>query len=213
MAKKQEVTPFAGAQLPSVAALGKGLAAYRPKVSGGGGANYLKLDRSGVWTYGAEGVEVSGDSSFAVNPASICAGFVSWGDGEKLGEQMSNVVMGEAPIDPTTLPPTGESWDEQVGFDLQGIEGPDKDVALNYSTNSVGGKRAHGSIVRAIQAQYEKDPETCVPIVQLDQDSYQHKKYGKIFTPIFEVTGWLSMAGKPAEEEKKPAKRSRTKKR
>jgi hypothetical protein len=47
----------------------------------------------------------------------------------------------------------------------------------------------------AIAAQVEKDPERPVPIVTLGKDHYQHKSYGRIYTPVFEIVEWVSMDG------------------
>jgi len=41
-----------------------------------------------------------------------------------------------------------------------------------------------------------------VPVVRLKKEHYQHKSYGRIFTPVFEVVEWLTLEGeadKPAE--------------
>jgi hypothetical protein len=57
-----------------------------------------------------------------------------------------------------------------------------------------------------------------VPVVRLKKDHYQHKSYGRIYTPVFEIVEWVSMDGArdeaPAEEaapaaEPAPARRRR----
>jgi hypothetical protein len=40
-----------------------------------------------------------------------------------------------------------------------------------------------------------------VPIVTLGKDHYQHKSYGRIYTPVFEIVEWVSMDGEEAAEE------------
>jgi hypothetical protein len=52
--------------------------------------------------------------------------------------------------------------------------------------------------------------------VRLKKDHYQHKSYGKIYTPVFEIVEWISMDGKStdaveetAEAEAAPARRRR----
>ena len=214
---KELTTPF-GHSAPSTASLGTALADYRAPASSGGGKNYLKLARQGEWVYGSE--ETVALDTYAINPVSIRAGYVCWDEGEKAGEVMADLMMGEAMINPADLPPTNAEWEAQVGFDLAGMSGEDKGVELQYATNSVGGKRAHKLVVDAIRAQYAEDPAKCVPVVTLGMDSYQHKKYGKIFTPIFEVVDWITMDGEGGkkkrkakkEPEKAPAK-ARTRKR
>jgi len=32
-------------------------------------------------------------------------------------------------------------------------------------------------------------------VVELDTEHYQHKSYGRIYTPIFQVLGWVSFYG------------------
>jgi hypothetical protein len=36
--------------------------------------------------------------------------------------------------------------------------------------------------------------------VKLKKDHYQHKSYGKIYTPVFEIVEWISMEGEPEVE-------------
>jgi hypothetical protein len=64
----------------------------------------------------------------------------------------------------------------------------------------VGGKRAVQTLAVAIAAQVEKDPERPVPIVTLGKDHYQHKSYGRIYTPVFEIVEWVSMDGEEAAD-------------
>jgi hypothetical protein len=40
-----------------------------------------------------------------------------------------------------------------------------------------------------------------VPIVTLGKDHYQHKSYGRIYTPVFEIVEWVSMDGEEAAPE------------
>jgi len=43
--------------------------------------------------------------------------------------------------------------------------------------------------------------------VSLKKEHYQHKSYGRIFTPVFEVVQWLSLDGnaEPKKVEEAPA--------
>jgi hypothetical protein len=52
----------------------------------------------------------------------------------------------------------------------------------------------------------------CIPICELNADSYPHKKYGKIYTPLFDIKRWvmpdasdLGTAPAKAVEEQPPA--------
>jgi hypothetical protein len=84
---------------------------------------------------------------------------------------------------------------------LKCLSGEDAGLECRYTTTSVGGKRAVQTLAVAIAAQVEKDPERPVPIVTLGKDHYQHKSYGRIYTPVFEIVEWVSMDGEEAAEE------------
>jgi hypothetical protein len=76
----------------------------------------------------------------------------------------------------------------------------------------VGGKRSVQTLAVALADQVEKDQTKPVPVVRLKKEHYQHKSYGRIFTPVFEVVEWLTLEGeadKPAEEAPAPSRRRR----
>ena len=81
-------------------------------------------------------------------------------------------------------------------------------MEARFTTTSVGGKRAVQALAVAIAGQVEKDQSKPVPVVELDKDHYQHKSYGKIYTPVFKVVDWVSMSGEaeaPAEADEPAA--------
>ena len=89
---------------------------------------------------------------------------------------------------------------------LKCLTGEDEGLECRYTTTSVGGKRAVQELAVAIAAQVEKDPSKPVPIVTLGKDHYQHKSYGRIYTPVFKVVEWVSMDGEADKaEEPTPA--------
>jgi hypothetical protein len=192
------VSKFGGAGLPSVASLSSALRTIQTDVGDGGGMVILKMDRTGHWVFGADQTEVEEDSVWAVNPFSFVHGYIAWGDGTVLAEKMASVV------DP--LPETGPApeaakrgWEMQVGVTLACTNGEDKGMQVRYSATSVGGKRAVQTLAAAIAEQVEKDQTKPVPLVSLRKEHYQHKSYGRIFTPIFEITGWASLDTGPDE--------------
>jgi hypothetical protein len=95
------------------------------------------------------------------------------------------------------------------------ISGEDAGINARYSATSVGGKKALTALGLAIAAQVEKDPSKPVPIVLLKKEHYQHKSYGRIFTPVFDVVEWVAMDKEPdgdeaaVEEEAAPTRRRR----
>lgn len=162
----------------------------------------LKMDKTGHWVFGADQTEAEDDARWAVNPFSFVHGFIAWGDGEVLSEKMAPVTQPLPELD-TPPPNAKKGWESQVGMALKCISGEDEGLECRYTTTSVGGKRAVQTLAVAIATQVEKDPTKPVPIVKLAKDHYQHKSYGRIFTPVFEVVEWVSMDG-AAEDVQKP---------
>jgi hypothetical protein len=161
----------------------------------------LKMDKTGHWVFGAEQEEVENGSRWAVNPLSFVHGYIAWGKGEALGEMMAPITD---PLPEVGVPPSGaeRGWEMQLGFSLKCISGEDAGMEARYSTTSVGGKRAVQQLGLAIATQVEKAPDRPVPVITLGKDSYQHKSYGRVFTPVFEVQEWVSMNGEePAAED------------
>lgn len=192
-------TVFSKANLPSVQNLSQALRSLDASVGGSDGVAILKMDKTGHWVFGADQTEVESDSVWAINPFSFVHGYIAWGDGVVLAEKMAPVM------DP--LPETGPApeaakrgWEMQIGVTLACTNGEDKGMQARYSATSVGGKRAVQTLAAAIAEQVEKDQTKPVPLVALKKEHYQHKSYGRIFTPIFEVTGWASLDSAEAPE-------------
>jgi hypothetical protein len=79
------------------------------------------------------------------------------------------------------------------------VSGDDKGLEARYTVTSVGGKRAVQTLAVALADQVDKDQTKPVAIVRLKKDHYQHKSYGKIYTPVFEIVEWMSMDGEAPE--------------
>ena len=187
---------FSQAGLPAVAALAASLRAIQPDTAAGGTV-ILKMDKTGHWVFGADQTEVEDDSTWAVNPFSFVHGVIAWGDGEVLGEKMVSVSKPLPELD--DAPPAAKrGWEAQVGMSLKCISGDDKGMEARFTTTSVGGKRAVQTIAVALADQVEKDQSKPVPVVRLKKEHYQHKSYGRIFTPVFEVVDWLTLEGEAA---------------
>lgn len=190
---------FALANLPNVTALATALSTLEKDV-GPVGFVILKMDKRGDWVFGANQTEVEPEALWAVNPASFVHGYIAWGDGEVLGEKMVPLIDPMPEVGPA---PAGaeKGWQLQLGMSLKCLSGPDKDMEVRYTITSVGGKKAVQELGVAIAQQIAKDQTKPVPIVKLKTDSYKHKMYGKIFTPVFEIIEWVGMDGKGAEVE------------
>lgn len=195
------IVAFAGANLPSVNTLADSL----KKLSAGAGDAgmvILKMDKTGHWVFGADQTEIEDDSKWAINPFSFIHGFIAWGEGDVLGEKMVSIAQ---PLPDMDAPPPGakRGWETQVGFSVKCISGEDEGMEARFSTTSVGGKKAVQALAVAIAAQVEKDQTKPVPVIELSKDHYQHKSYGRVYTPVFKVLEWVSMSGdeNPAAEE------------
>ena len=184
---------FSQAGLPAVSSLSTALRSVAADV-GPSATVILKMDKTGHWVFGADQTEVEDGSLWAVNPFSFVHGYIAWGEGEVLGEKMASVTQ---PLPEVEAPPPGakRGWETQIGFSLKCVSGEDEGMEARYSTTSVGGKRAVQALAVAIAAQVEKDQANPVPVVVLAKDHYQHKSYGRVYTPVFDVKKWVSMDG------------------
>ena len=161
------------------------------------GTVILKMDKTGEWVFGADQTEVQEGSTWAINPLSFVHGFIAWGDGEVLAEKMTGMANPLPELD-AAPEKAKKGWEQQIGFSLTCLTGDDKDLNVRFCATSVGGKRAVATIGKAIADQADKDPAHPVPVVYLESDHYQHKQYGKIYTPIFQVLKWMGMEAEPA---------------
>jgi len=192
-----EVSVFATAGLPTVTDLAASLRGMAAGASGG--SVLLKMAKNGDWIFGSDQTTVEPDSEWAINPFSFVHGYIAWGDGEVLGEAMGPIArpkpeVGEAPA------AAKRGWEDQVGLSVKCVSGDDEGMEARFSVTSVGGKKAVQAVALAIAAQVEVDPTNPVPVVVLRKGHYQHKSYGRIFTPEFEVVRWVSMEGRaPAQ--------------
>ena len=192
------ITAFGGSNLPSVASLSSALRSLE-SAAGPGNMVILKMDKTGHWVFGADQTEVEDDSLWAVNPFSFVHGYIAWGDGEVLAEKMVSVAEPLPELD--VAPPAAKrGWEMQIGMTLACTNGEDEGMQARYSVTSVGGKRAVQALAVAIAEQVDKDQSKPVPVIRLKKEHYQHKCYGRIFTPVFDIVKWVGMDASPTEE-------------
>jgi len=192
-----DIVTFGNAKLPSVQNLSTALRSLEHEV-GGTGMAILKMDKTGHWVFGADQTEIEEDSTWAVNPFSFVHGYIAWGEGDVLGEKMVPVAD---PLPEMDVPPPGakRGWELQVGMSLKCMSGEDKGLEVTYNVTSVGGKRAVQKLALDIAAQVEKDQTKPVAVVRLKKEHYTHKSYGRIYTPIFDITSWIGLDGQADE--------------
>lgn len=220
-----------GVALPAdfVGKLSSGIAESRAQTHLPGGKPFLRLQKDGTWVYGAEDVEVEDGSTWCINVMSLGHGWSCWvekGPGQKnelMGEVMASMTE-PCPARPAPIAQT--EFQQQRAFDLKCMDGEDTGTEVQYKTASVGGMRAVDGILASVQKALLDHPQFAFPVVKLEQDHYSHTKWGKIYTPIFNIIGWADMQGNlmddaaPAlprtaapqpepEPEPEPARRSR----
>lgn len=206
------ISVFQSANLPSVQTLSQSLRALEQDV-GPAGTVILKMDKTGHWVFGADQTETQDDAKWAINPFSFIHGFIAWGEGEVLGEKM--VPVSEPLPELDAAPPGAKrGWETQVGMSLKCLSGEDEGMEARYTVTSVGGKRAVQALAVAIANQVDADQSKPVPVVLLKKEHYQHKSYGRIYTPVFEIVEWVGMDGAAPEDapeaEAAPARRRRS---
>jgi len=195
---------FKQAGLPAVSSLSSALRVAAQSAAPAGGTVILKMDRTGHWVFGADQDEVEPGSKWAVNPYSFVHGFIAWGDGQVLGEKMAAMTE---PLPEVEAAPPGASkgWEMQIGFSLKCISGEDAGMEARYTATSVGGKRSVQELALAVAEQADKDSTKIVAVVTLGKDHYQHKSYGRIYTPVFDVVEWVGMNGPEAQADEPQA--------
>jgi hypothetical protein len=167
------------------------------------GVPFLRFTKVGEWEFGPENVPVEDGEIWAVNPQSFYIGVIGWQGGQVVGESMFPIHSPQR-VNPDTLTPIntgkpGDGWVEQITVSLKNIE---DGTEVLFKTSSRGGKKACGLLANAMVAQIESNPAFPVPLVELQRDSYVHKKYGKILEPKFHIVGWADMEGRPEKKRK-----------
>lgn len=157
---------------------------------------FLRLLKEGLWVYGADDIEVQPGSLWAANPTSLMDGFCAWGDSELLGEEMQPMTS-PTPLLASQMADVGAPWKRQIAVQMVCLNGEDQGQAVLYKTSSKGGLKAASGLIDAIIEQIELGSSDIVPIMKLETDSYKHKKYGKIYTPVLDIAEWRSLTDAP----------------
>lgn len=207
---------------------------------GAGGLPILKLEQegkdAGYFSFGEDATPVSDDDLWAVNPFHILRGYICFSQkNEVLGEVLRPIAAD--PVDLDKLPihygrdKRGKEieleWQAQIVLHMQCIAGPNEGVSVVYKPVSGGGLKLCRTILHEIARRLAKGTDKPVPTGYLSASEYKHKGFNKtIWNPLFDPpkTGmWVDMefadpdgAGSfeadeaPAEEERKPAARGRS---
>ena len=175
-------------------------------------ADFLRMDKSGDWYYGTDDTPIEDSDRLYVHPMGSVHGWQCWADTDLDGvkaDLLGSVVAPTyepLPDHPEEVPKNGRAWTEMRGLSLM-LDGK----PLTYTTTSLGGLDAVAALGNALRDQYREDPTKMVPVVQLTNDNYKHKKYGKTYVPVFKVVKWVAEPPK-AEAAEAPAKKPAAKK-
>jgi len=166
---------------------------------------FLRLIKSGEWIYGADDIDVEEGSKWAVNVASFGMGFQAWNKiSELVGEEIA--PLDAPPILRSDLEDVGAEWKQLLTAQFLCTSGEDKGISVLYKTTAKGGIKAVNALMADIIAHYNADPSAAaqVPVIEFTMDSYKHKQYGKIYTPILKVVDWLEDTAEAAQAVSEP---------
>jgi hypothetical protein len=156
------------------------------------GKPLLRLLRNGEWVFGQSNEEVQEGSQWAINLMSLQRGWCCWHDGQLLGQVMDSI---QVPRPPCPAPVNGQGFAEQYSMELTCIHGDDAGTLVLYKNNSLGFKNAFADLMGKVRARYAMDRVNYWPVVELEMDSYDHKKYGLIYNPILKIVAWADADG------------------
>ena len=180
------------------AKLMSGIAESRATTLIGGGKPFLRMLKSGEWVFGGTNEEVQPGSRWAINVMTLAHGWSCWVEGagssanSLAGEVMASMTAPKPPRPPDI---DGVPYKDQRTMDLKCIDGDDAGTEVIHKITSLGGIKAVDGLLAAIYAQLATSPDYPCPVVTFAKDYYDHKKWGRIYTPIYNVVGWADMNG------------------
>lgn len=200
---------FGGHQLPPRDKLTEALAGFSAAKNSMLGKALLRLTKQGVWVFGMDNDVLKPGTRLIANPASLQSGFVAWWLGKIEQEIMQPLAMGPVdvarlgPVNSGSIPPgkqqpSGKGWEAQASVDL--ITQADIPLQLVYKASSMGGMRCILGLAGDIAFGMKEDPRRAFPILEVGVDSYQHKEFGTVYTPVLNVAGWLDENGAEVPE-------------
>jgi hypothetical protein len=190
----------------------------------GGDQQYLKMltkgRDAGTWVYGQEETEVEEGSLWAINPLSIKHGYVAW-DTHAGGAPVQEIMVSinrqlpskdSLPVLPPGTPskkapnvPVDLEYADQRSLDAVCISGADEGVTVEYKQSSAGSMKLFSKVVNALLDQVSKG-DAIVAVGKWGFSSYDHKTYGEIYNPEFEIVEWRTVEDTSAPSAEAPAK-------
>lgn len=179
----------------------------------GDGKPILTLDKdTGEWKYGQNNERLDPISVLAVDPINIRHGWIAF---KRVGTGLADCVDGTVAniLQPITQPlmdiselpeletekrgreePVRPSWQFQITIDMRVVEGPNTGADVSFRPTSRGGLAMCRKLLEEIARRLTGNtPDLCVPLIELFSGSYQHKKYGTIYTPDHAILDWMGL--------------------
>lgn len=200
---------FGGHQLPSREKLTETLANFSAAKHSMTGRALLRLTKTGTWVFGIDNEAFDTDTLLIGNPSSLASGYIAWYQGKIEAEIMQPLSLG--PVDPAKLGPvnsgsippgkkdaSGRGWETQASIEFVSQE----DVPLNliYKVSSLGGMKALLELAGGIAVGLSENAKRVYPVIKLETDSYQHKEWGRVFTPSLVIVAWLNENGNQIQD-------------
>ncbi len=164
------------------------------------GANDYLSFRDGRWEHGADRIELSGSSRWAVNPHSFKFGLMEWYNGEAGAELMVPAGVAYATGDLERRycnpdDPTQHRISPQISVDVKCVGGENEGLQLTYKTSTKGGVDALNKLAQDIAGQGVRDADHIVAVVTLSTEHYTHRKHKrKTYVPVFNIHYFDNMA-------------------
>ena len=194
-----EVATQQGGAVAAFGQLKAGLSNVKATLPTPGNIPIMRMGRDGYWIYGPDNIEDDEGAEWAFSPMSLQHGFVcfdsdnSAGNGKFLGEVL--VSMFEPLPDKSKLQQTGFPWQDCINIAMHCVSGTDKGTDAVYKPSSYGGLQAARELIDAIIARVDAGEKAIVPVCVLESDHYQHKTWGKTYTPVLRIVRWVDMEG------------------
>lgn len=172
---------------------------FERKAAGADSTMYMSF-KKGDFTFGADDEEMDDETQFVVDMTSMMSGWICWVNKEVVDEIHVPVLKGDPPAE-ADLPdhsaeyvdPAKDGWNSQSSFMMRELGGFKRQ--FQFKGSSKGVNKAVGNLCKEfLKEGRARNDATLCPVITLQSDSYKHKTYGKIPTPVFQVESWMTKA-------------------
>jgi hypothetical protein len=160
--------------------------------------SFLKFAK-GDWLLGEEGKKVPENARFVANLHEYYRGWVRWWDGKPTEHLIGRVVdrfrvppreeLGDLDESKWETEPNGARRDPYARTCYLAMRDLSNDEIVCFTSSSDGGRKAVARLAERYD-RLRRRHKAKMPVVVLETESYQHKLYGKILKPRFNVVDW-----------------------